>query len=353
MREKIGVFSLVAFASAASLACSVAQPQTRAEGFGSGATGGSEPCRVSAPSQAALEACTRRPGTLITFAQPWTIVLQSTVNLSSDQTLRGPAHIEGSGIVLQIADQSNVVIQGMTFSSAAGGACSAPQRPQDVKHCGIPINVKGRVTNVWIDHNLFTHCGEKCVEIWNEARAGLDPSGFTPAPDLITVSNNRFAQSYFCMAVGISAATPNSAIRPNGERVTVVGNTFDGCFRRSVRAASGADVHEVGNLIERWGPAAGSNCEGQNYGFGPSAVGGGEILLERNTFVPWPNGPCKEAVDTSDYDSRVTGVDRGRGFVRAIGNQVVAGATITENNPGAVFTPPYRLNRPTPGVPAE
>jgi hypothetical protein len=343
---RAGLLGLLVLITAAGMA--FAAPH--APGFGSETTGGSRPCRVESATEDALAACIRQPGARITFSQPWTIPIERPLRLAGDQTLEGPVKLVGSGLMLQIADVSNVILRRVSFSGSNTGLCAHPHQPTDVKHCGIPVLIKGRVRDVWIDHDQFDHCGEKCLEIWNEALAPNDPSGFSPTPDLITVSNSRFSDSYFCMAAGVSAATPDRAIRPGGERITVVGDVFDRCFRRSVRAASGAQIDETGNLIARWGPPNGTDCRGEAFGFGPSAVGGGQILLEANTFVPWPDGPCKEAVDTSDYESRALGTERGRGALRAIGNRLTGGARLTENDPTLVFRRPYPL-KATPPAP--
>jgi pectate lyase len=349
-RPMLGVGWLAAWAFFGLLApASLAHARApQAVGFGSAARGGTRPCRVEAPTAAALAACARQPGALITFDQPWTIQIDRPIRLANDQTVQGPVKLVGSGLLLLVADVSDVVLRQISFASLNTGACASPHQPADVKHCGIPLLIKGRVRDVWIDRNAFTHCGEKCLEIWNESLAPLDASGFSPTPDLITLSNNRFTDSYFCVGVGVGATTPARAIRPGGERVTVVGNTFDRCFRRSVRAASGAQVDEVGNLIARWGPPAGRTCRGEDFGFGPSAVGGAQILLEANTFQPWPDGPCKEAVDTSDYEVQALGVDRGRGAVRAVANRLLGGATASGADPNAVFSRPYALTARPP-----
>jgi pectate lyase len=284
-----------------------------------------------------LQACVAAPGPTIAQAAGNPVVrLTQKVRIGSNKTLLGPATITASNIVmLEIRNQSNVIVQGVQFVGDLAGNCAEQGQgtwPERVRRCGVPISILDAVSHVWLDRVGFDRCGEKCLEIWS-----LGPGR---TPDAITVSNSTFSNSYFCSAVGVSAHT---AVPPPGsERVTFIGNTFDHCYRRSVRAASGAWVHEIHNVIKNWGASTGT-CRGGGYGFGPSSVGGAQLLLEGNIFIAGP--VCKEAVNIADYHVVSLGVERGTGAVRSENNRSEDGATISESSPAAVFTPPYHLNR--------
>jgi pectate lyase len=305
-------------------------------GFGAGTSGGAGGSLCQWRDEATLRACVTAPGSTIAQAVGDPVVrLLHDVRIGSNKTLFGPATITASNIVmLEIRHQSNVIVHGIKFVGDLAGNCAEQGQggsPAGVKRCGVPISIIDAVSHVWLDQDGFDRCGEKCLEIWS-----LGPGR---TPDAITVSNSTFSNSYFCAAVGVSAHT---AVPPPGsERVTFLNNTFDHCYRRSVRAASGAWVHEIDNVIKDWGPSTGP-CRAGGYGFGPSSVGGAQLLLEGNTFIAGP--VCKEAVNIAGYHVARSG-ERGAGAVRAGNNRTENGATVKESLRAAVFTPPYRLNR--------
>jgi pectate lyase len=219
-------------------------------GFGAGTTGGGGGSLCRWRDEPTLQACVAAPGPTIAQAAGNPVVrLTQKVRIGSNKTLLGPATITASNIVmLEIRNQSNVIIQGVQFVGDLAGNCAEQGQgtwPERVRRCGVPISILDAVSHVWLDRVGFDRCGEKCLEIWS-----LGPGR---TPDAITVSNSAFSNSYFCSAVGVSAHT---AVPPPGsERVTFIGNTFDHCYRRSVRAASGAWVHEIHNVIKDWGRA--------------------------------------------------------------------------------------------------
>lgn len=302
-----------------------------APGFAKGTTGGGAGIVCQWRDQPTLESCVRgsEPTVAVAVGNP-TVVATAKIMIGSNKTILGPARITASHLIMmEIREESNIIIRNIGFTSQLADACLHQDEsaiPATVKGCGIPINIIDQSTHVWIDQDDFSRCGEKCVEIWS-----LGPGR---TPDAITISNSRFSDSYFCAAIGVNARA--MVPPPGSERVTIIGNTFDHCFRRSVRAASGAWVAEIGNTIRDWGPAAGA-CGGRGYGFGPSAVGAAQLLLRNNTFIAGP--VCKEAVQIADYRPKV-GEVRGMGFVRAEGNVMVNGATVGQNQPDTVFALP-------------
>ncbi|MGI9169061.1 MAG: hypothetical protein ACR2FH_02625, partial [Caulobacteraceae bacterium] len=113
-------------------------------------------------------------------------------------------------------------------------------------------------------------------------------------------------------------------------RITVYDNLFDRVLRRSPRLGAGF-AHVFNNDIRRFGSRA--SCERGDFGFGPSVVEGGQMLLEDNVIEAWP-GPtaCKQAV-------KITTGKQVDGFVLARGNLTRNGAIARGED--RVFVPDY------------
>lgn len=330
----------------------------RPVGFGAGATGGCHEarcvCHVRSPTQEALLACLATPGSgTVVFDSVAEIAIDSpaggkraTVKIPSDKTIQGPVTLVSNGTTLEIDGQSNIVIRDVAFHSSLSDhpECKHIGSPRESARCGVAIYILGESRNIWIDHNDFTQCGEKCLEIWAQPTRGEAGGGRLVGPDLITISDNRFTNSYYGAAVGVYAQTPESEL-PEHERVTFYGNLFDNIFRRSPRVASHAWAHVFNNVIRDWGGR--DSCVGAAKGFGPSSVGGAQMVLENNVFEAWPSrGACKAPLDLSEYGVN-HGLYRGEGFARASGSATANGATIAEVGAGEVFDPrasyPYQL----------
>jgi len=338
----IGLFGLIGAAQAA----------TGPIGFGQATKGGCTEqrciCHVRTPTQSALLACLDAPGSgTIVFDSPATITIDSppggaraTVKIPSNKTLAGPVTLMSQGTTLEIDNQSNIVIHDIAFRSSLSDhpGCKSIRTPKDSVGCGIGLYVLGDSKNIWIDHNDFSQCGEKCIVVWAPPPRGGLPTGHVAAPDLITISNNRFTDSYFGVLVGAAAQIAQSQL-PAHERATFYGNFFDQVVRRTPRAASHAWIHVFNNYVRRWGGS--DSCRGGDWGFGPSATGGAQLDLEDNILEAWPAASaCKQAVDTSRYVSQVGNhEDRGAGLVRAADNETLNGAAVAENDPAAVFDP--------------
>jgi pectate lyase len=236
--------------------------------------------------------------------------------------------------------------------------------------CTVPITIqgsknrKGRAPeqvadskNIWIDHNTFIRCGDKCITIKNGAKA---PSGRFAGADNITLSHNRFQQSFFGVLITVinsdeggaralvkrdtekCAVVAASGVLPQ-TRVTIHGNLFEDVRRRMVRVAyCNSYGHEFNNAILGFGMPmskypAGATCDRSAFGFGPSAHSGGRLLLENNYIAAHPNDPngCKAAVDTG-------GKGEDEGFVKDVGNLYANGATGGSNGAQHVAAPPYQ-----------
>jgi pectate lyase len=338
---------------------------SHAAGFGSATTGAclSASCtcfvtRLDDPPRSVaggLRSCVETGGMRALFRARGTVQLKAPVRVATDTTIDGRPLANGDSPItlsgpppelLQIADSSNIVVRNLFFridSSSAGPRCANPNTPTDTKRCGVPLNIKGSARKIWVDHNDFDRCGEKCISVWTETLS-RDASGRAPAPDLLTISDNRFTNSYFGVAIGSSALLSEREL-PQNERVTMYGNVFANVFRRSpAHAASFSKVHAFNNLVVHWG-RPNQPCRGTGWGFAASSVGEAQLLLENNVFVPW-QGPerCKAAADADEYAPK-EGHHRGMGYVRGSGNLLMYGAQVEQSAPERVFDPsyPYQL----------
>ncbi|MGI9170353.1 MAG: hypothetical protein ACR2FH_09285, partial [Caulobacteraceae bacterium] len=179
-------------------------------GYGRETTGGGggPTCRVT--DLATLRACVAgaAPRNVVVAGGPLTIEIdRPPVDVGSNKT------IDGAGVLsivftrrgLRLKDSANVIVRGVRFRSTLKNTlptdnCIHPAGPDQVRGCGVAISLEGATVNVWIDHNDFTQCGDKCITGWGQPES----AGRVPAPDLISVSNNRFTDSYYAMLFGVS-----------------------------------------------------------------------------------------------------------------------------------------------------
>lgn len=320
-----------------------------AVGYGSAAVVYTGPV-CHAHDQPSLVACVGNPNpALVVFDVPVLNInsppggRHAAVQIGSNKTLQGPVTLESQGTTLQIRDSSNVVISGIKFRSTlkttSPNNCSLLANPSvfptispfQVSQCGIAIDIIGNSKNIWIDHNDFSFCGEKCIEVFTY-KDGLDQNGKYYVPDLITISYNRFTNSYFGAAVSldnnISPSSPNYPPPGRYEHVTFYGNYFQ-IFRRAPRLSHVARVHEFNNVIVDWGGS--QSCVANSMGFGPSPETDGQLIAENNAFVAWPNPTgCKQAL-LSDG-----------GFYKVSGSLLLNGAILPANRvPSNMFSVPY------------
>jgi len=319
-----------------------AAAQGRAVGYGGGATGGTTPCHFSdAPG---LRACLGRGGAEAIADAPLTVDPgKDRIQVAANTTLdgRGLLTIAPSAIGLAIT-QSNVIVRNTFFHGPGpsqtlfpaihpGSNCTTPTLPKQLLGCAVDINLSGAVRDVWIDHDTFWQCGNRCVN-------GSDYGDGKGRPDAVTISDSVFRDSYFSVVFGVNATVP---VLPPPGYVTLYGNVFDHIFRRAPRAAGGYRMHVFNNYYRDWGgqtylgsPSVG--CGEAFKGFGPSVNGTSEMLLEANVAEA---GECREAVDNS-YFTPAEGYARGNGRVRAVGNLGLRGATISGSD-ALDFTPTY------------
>ena len=342
----LGALLAMAGAAAAANAAGIAQggsgtmqpppiilnPFSRPAGFGSATTGGDPGNVCIAHALETLRLCAGDQHSLVVkiIGNP-TILTDSRILVASNKTIVGPATIigPGSGSIFDLVSVSNVILRDLTLSERLSGPCANAASPTQVKGCGVPIFIQGSTKDVWIDHIDAGFCGEKCIEIWN-----LGMGNNNAPPDSITISYVSIHDTYFGMAVGIDS----QARGPLGpERVTIYGSKFRNVFRRSIRAASYAWVHQFNNVIDGWGKTT-SDCLGGNYAFGPSTTGQAQLLLENNVFIPTPGSPCVQPVNVADYEPTI-GFSRGIGYASATGN--ISPVPLLESAHLNVFRAPY------------
>jgi pectate lyase len=252
-----------------------------------------------------------------------TIRLNSPLLIHSNTTIdgRGPTPVTLTTVedhVMRVRDAENIIVNDLRVSVIAiSTKCGAPKSPAETRGCGGGIRIDGSSKNVWIHHNLFEHCGGKCISIWTV------PSTHEGG-DLITISSNVIRNSYYGVLMGADHRLADSQIPLM--RATVYRNYFQNVQRRSPRASELSHMHVLNNVVEDWG---GKSCDDQKHeAFGASSVFGAQMLLENNYFGARANSSaCKTAVQI------------GGGFVKAVGNVSERGAIIQENLPRRVFNP--------------
>jgi pectate lyase len=309
-------------------------------GYGSHTTGGANgpTCLVTSLNDAgpgSLRECATRTGAArIRFALSGIVRLNSPIRIAADKTLDGRGQditIVGQSMVLLELRESNVIISDLKLRvlQRAGSACANPSTPTQAKGCGDAIMIKGDVRDVWIHHNHFQQCGEKCIV------SGYD--AFWKLPDRISISHNFFVDSFYAVLI---EAIPSAAVSsPNYSHVSIYENHFKNIFRRSPRISGLVKGHVFNNYIQLWGYQNTFSCTGANASFASSSVGEAQLLLEKNVFVPWLTSACNKAVNIERYDN---GVDvMGIGLSRSESNLLLNGAQESESFPYLVEPPQY------------
>lgn len=317
-------------------------------GWGAVTTGGiSEKlheCRVinlkdSGPGS--LRECAERTGPAwIKFGVSGTITLLKSIRPTADKTFDGRGQsilITGKKMFLLDVRASNIIIGDLKFTvqQDAGSICANPQTSRDTVGCGAGVNIRGDIKNVWVHHNIFSNCGEKCIV------SGYDINGFVP--DQLSISHNTFHDSFF--GILVEAIPPSTKVNPIYSRVSIYNNHFRNIKRRSPRISGLVKGHVFNNYIQEWGKENVTACENgdPDFAFAASSVGEALLLLENNVFVPSLNSACNKATDIWPYDNRDPAANEhyGIGRVRASGNLLLRKATLAESLPTLVPNPAY------------
>lgn len=329
-------------------------------------------------------------GAVVTFTPPGaTAQITKTINLPSNITLQGPAKLEDASI--RIHGKQNIIIRNLVFTTlptghtnGVGKPCPDPTAPttrgtgvNGTTGCPTPILVSGSdvntppdkatdSTNIWIDHNVFNRCGDKCIVL---TTGTAQDTGRYTGTDAVTVSNNIFKNSFLGMLVTYQGSALRPVVSFNTEkcekirdtepnilpriRATVYGNLFINVHQRTVRASyCTVEVHEFNNAIidnahELSEYPDAQNCE-DLAGKGPESVHGAQILFENNFVSSWRNGPptlkgvvCTNDIVQSGHTDPETGVDK-VGYIKLRNNLLTNGATAHEFGANKVrFEIPY------------
>jgi pectate lyase len=333
-------------------------------------------------------ACTRkdRAGGVVTFTGGLVVAVDRSLRLPSNITLQGPVTFRD--LKVRIFGKHNVIVRDISFVSASsshnnreGAACPEPTLPEThggrsgTSGCPKTIIVGGAKQgdsdrkwsqNIWIDHNSFDHCGDKCIVLGTGAP---DKSGNFTGTDKVTISGNIFKNSYLAtlfayrgsglrQRVGSKTSVCEKTLDKTGSllprmRVTVVRNLFSNVRQRSVRASyCTVQVHEFNNVIENMGrdPSmvdASKGCSAKGLrGKGPESVHGAQILFENNYVSAWNKGAPRLKGEVCTDDIVQTGQGNAAkdkaGYIKLRGNLLTNGAIAHDNGPDKVFEPPYR-----------
>ena len=332
-----------AFLAAALLSAAPALAQPI--GFGRATTGGGAGPICHVRDQASLRACvTGDKPAVVTVDAPLTFNPgKQRIEIGSNKTIDGGGNLSivHDWFAFEVKAAHNVIIRNVRFRGSGADLfpekhsnCAHPARPVDVEGCGVSISLVGATADVWIDHDVFEACGNKCVVGYGFA----PPTGPVLAPDLITISNSVFRDSYFGILFGIDMRAATDQLPPRPGRVTVHGNLFERVKERSPRAASGYRIHVFNNVIKDFGGRG--SCRSIEFGFGPSVISGGEILLQNNVIEAWPEPTaCKAADDFAIRNTTAVVMSRGRGLIASSGNLTLNGATA--EGADTVFAPDY------------
>jgi pectate lyase len=319
----------------------------QAVGYGRATTGGRGGPLCHVRDEATLRACVSGANrAVIAVDVPLTINPgKQPITVGSNKTIDGGGKLSliHDWIGLDLNGAHNVIIRNIQFRGSGADVfpqkhsnCAHPSRPADVEGCGVSISMTGATTNVWIDHDAFDACGNKCIDAWGRAQ----PVGVVAVPDLITISDSTFRDSYFAILFGVAAQVPVDQLPVQPGRATLYGNLFERIMRRSPRAASGYRSHVFNNVFKDFGGRA--SCRAIGFGFGPSATDGGQILLENNVIESWPDpGACKQA-NNIEPAGKGAAAGRGDGLIRSTGNLVRNGATAEGGD--RVFVPDYEFS---------
>lgn len=301
------------------------QPPSEASamGFGQSTWGGgvdAPVCWVTSLSDSgsgSLRDCVSRVGPkTVRFKVDGTIALQSFIDIPAHTTIDGVGrsiHITGvrESHLLRVSGARgayNVIVRNLSFRRGVPGdeqdACNL---------CKIDIVVNQGSRQILIENNSFQYCINKCIAI----QGGIQE---------VTVSYNKFLDSYYAILVGLSDSMDRPQARFDDRiQVTIHHNLFSGIRRRQPRANRSLFVHLFNNLHDGWG-----NDSSADFAVGSTT--GAQVLIENDIFIA--PSLIKAAVAYTWPDSEISD-----GFIRVRGSYLLGGATIAQSDSGFSFRP--------------
>ncbi|MFI7429401.1 RICIN domain-containing protein [Micromonospora sp. NPDC049836] len=205
-----------------------------------GTSGGGNATATTVTSASALSAAVGSSSAAV-IRVSGTISCSGMLRVRSNKTILGNAGATIAGCGLNISGDRNVIIRNLTFRDWDDDA----------------INVQESATNVWIDHNTFTHGYDGAVDIKRGS-------------DFVTVSWNRVYNHDKTMLLGHS--DDNGAQDSGHLRVTYHHNWFDASTQRHPRVRFGNPVHVYNNYYYN------------NSGYGVASTMNAGVLVEGNYF---------------------------------------------------------------------
>ncbi|KKK05750.1 pectate lyase [Micromonospora sp. HK10] len=205
-----------------------------------GTSGGGNAAATTVTSASALSSAVGSSSAAV-IRVSGTITCSGMLRVRSNKTILGNAGATIAGCGLNISGDRNVIIRNLTFRDWDDDA----------------INVQESATNVWIDHNTFTHGYDGAVDIKRGS-------------DFVTVSWNRVYNHDKTMLLGHS--DDNGAQDSGHLRVTYHHNWFDASTQRHPRVRFGNPVHVYNNYYYN------------NSGYGVASTMNAGVLVEGNYF---------------------------------------------------------------------
>lgn len=286
-----------------------------------------------------LRECLERSPVWVKFKVSGTINLKKQLSPQNNTTIDGKGSdvlINGKKMTLIDVRQSNIIINDLKFKilQDPNDVCANPEEATNILGCGVAVSIKGNVSKIWVHHNNFSECGEKCIV------SGYDKKDQVPTN--ISISHNNFFDSHYAILVE-AVPTMDSGVKYS--YVSIYNNHFKNVIRRSPRLSGYVIGHVFNNYIQNWGPEDLRNCNGtkfSEFAFAASSVGEAQLYLERNVFSPSKNSDCTAAVNIEDYVSpKTTPQALGDGYVFIKDNLLLKKASIKDSNPSKVTAPSY------------
>lgn len=280
-------------------------------GFGRNATGGSSACVIhitngndSGPGS--LRDVATRGNAWIVFDGDYTIRLSSNIELGANLTIDGRGRrveVTGAGMHMNGADSSNIILENLTLTHAAGAGWN------DL------LRVRGGASNFWFDHLTMADAGDEYIDITLAPSSGVYG----------TISWSRFDLGgplntlEFVMLIGDGSGTSTNHLF----NITAHHNWYHGTSQR--HPLMSGKLHSFNNVIEY--DQFGIQVR-RDAGAGGSI--GSQLVSENDVF------------DAYTVDSiRAAGVwleDSGN-FVRVVNPVLLGGAIANSSNPGGAFNP--------------
>lgn len=297
-------------------------------------------------SKSTLRSCLTEPRPqnqlrVVRFAVSGEIRVRAPIEIPSFTMIDGRTRPDGMGPITISAPErmfiirqtSNIRILGLRLHlrTQDRDACLNPQRPSDLKGCGVVLLLLG-ARDVQISHNEFSACGNGCVAVWSDQSRGK-----VAGSDRVVISRNIFRNSYYGVFAGVGNSVRPEAL-PLQMRISVHENLFEDIFRRSPKASSGVQMHVFNNVVSNWGKKD-VRCSGRFEGSAASSVGGAQMVAENNVFSPRPEPySCRQALVAAEKIP-IQGFRRDRGLIRQQNNLLLNGAMAESSDADLVFDP--------------